>query len=99
MHTRGRAMFELATDDAGGARVVALHGRALPADLTQALTAAREAADDERQALASASAAAARVRSSVQELRAGGASWTVIGHALGITRGAAQKRYGDDRLL
>ncbi|MBN9328084.1 hypothetical protein [Cellulomonas sp. 73-145] len=35
----------------------------------------------------------------VQELRAAGASWSVIGHVLGVTRSAAQKRYGRDELL
>jgi hypothetical protein len=103
VHTRGRARYELTTDDDGTARVVALRGRTLPADLNAALAAARDAAADERQAIDDAAAAVARagarVRSCVQELRAAGVSWTAIGHALGITRGAAQKRYGDDRLL
>ena len=39
-----------------------------------------------------------RVRVTVQELRQAGASWTVIGDALGVTRSAAQKRYGADEL-
>lgn len=41
----------------------------------------------------------ARARVSVQLLRTGGASWAVIGHALGITRQAAQQRYGHDTLV
>ncbi len=40
----------------------------------------------------------ARIRVSVQELRQAGASWTVVGEALGVTRSAAQKRYGADEL-
>lgn len=39
-----------------------------------------------------------RMRSTVQELRAGGASWAVIGDAIGITKQAAQQRYGGDIL-
>jgi chromosome condensin MukBEF MukE localization factor len=39
-----------------------------------------------------------RIRVSVQELRQRGASWTVVGDALGVTRSAAQKRYGADEL-
>jgi hypothetical protein len=103
VHTRGRARYELTTSDDGTARVVALHGRALPPDLNDALAAASDAAAAERQAIADAAAsvarADARVRSCVQELRAAGVSWTAIGHALGLTRGTAQKRYADDRLL
>ncbi len=41
----------------------------------------------------------ARIRSSVQQLRAGGASWAVIGNALGLTKQAAQQQYGRDVLL
>jgi hypothetical protein len=40
-----------------------------------------------------------RMRSTVQELRAGGVSWAVIGNALGITKQAAQQRYGHDTLI
>ncbi len=40
-----------------------------------------------------------RMRSTVQQLRTGGASWAVIGDALGISRQAAQQRYGRDALL
>ncbi|HEY0119338.1 MAG TPA: hypothetical protein VGC04_11205 [Cellulomonas sp.] len=40
-----------------------------------------------------------RVAVTVQKLRAAGASWTVIGDVLGVTRSAAQKRYGADQLL
>jgi hypothetical protein len=39
-----------------------------------------------------------RIRVTVQQLRTSGASWTVIGDALGVTRSAAQKRYGSDEL-
>jgi 5-enolpyruvylshikimate-3-phosphate synthase len=39
-----------------------------------------------------------RIRVTVQELRGAGASWTVIGDVLGVTRSAAQKRYGVDEL-
>lgn len=99
MRTRGRARYELATAPNGAAQVVELRGRALPGALTEPLAAAREAADAERQALVAAATATARMRSAAQELRAGGASWTVIGNALGISRSAAQKRFGDDRLI
>lgn len=34
------------------------------------------------------------MRESVQEMRAAGASWTEIGLTLGITKQAAQQRYG-----
>lgn len=61
-------------------------------DVTAALASARKAAADVR-------AAEGRMRSAVQELRAAGASWTVVGDALGVTRTAAQKRYGRDTLL
>jgi|GEM_PF-4240591 len=101
MHTRGRARYELSTDAAGTAYVVELRGRALPADLNAALAAATEAAAAERRAIADAATAVARadarVRSCVQELRAAGVSWTAIG--LTLSRGVAQKRYGNDRLL
>ena len=40
----------------------------------------------------------ARIAVTVQELRQAGASWSVVGHALGCTRSAAQKRYGRDEL-
>jgi hypothetical protein len=40
-----------------------------------------------------------RMRSTVQQLRTGGASWAVIGAAVGITKQAAQQRYGRDVLL
>ena len=40
-----------------------------------------------------------RVAITVQKLRTAGASWTVIGDVLGVTRSAAQKRYGADQLL
>jgi hypothetical protein len=40
----------------------------------------------------------ARIAITVQELRQAGASWSVVGHALGCTRSAAQKRYGRDEL-
>jgi hypothetical protein len=103
VHTRHRARYELSTDDAGDARIVELRGRAVPADLDKALCAAAAAADAERRAIADAAAsvgrAEAHVRSCVQELRAAGVSWTAIGHALGLTRGTAQKRYGADQLL
>lgn len=39
-----------------------------------------------------------RIRVTVQELRQAGASWSVVGDALGVTRSAAQKRYGADEL-
>lgn len=39
-----------------------------------------------------------RIAVTVQELRQSGASWSVVGHALGCTRSAAQKRYGRDEL-
>ena len=39
-----------------------------------------------------------RIRVTVQELRQAGASWSVVGVALGVTRSAAQKRYGADEL-
>ncbi len=39
-----------------------------------------------------------RIRVTVQGLRQAGASWTVIGDALGVSRSAAQKRYGADEL-
>lgn len=41
----------------------------------------------------------ARMRSTVQLLRANGASWAVIGHALGISKQAAQSRFGRDILV
>lgn len=41
----------------------------------------------------------ARIRVAVQAARQAGASWTVIGNALGVTRAAAHKRYGADRLI
>lgn len=40
----------------------------------------------------------ARIRSNVQNARAQGASWADIGRALGVTRQAAQMRYGRDTL-
>lgn len=40
----------------------------------------------------------ARITITVQELRQAGASWSVVGAALGCTRSAAQKRYGRDEL-
>ena len=36
---------------------------------------------------------------SVQQLRVAGASWSVVGEVLGVSRSAAQKRYGRDELL
>ena len=39
-----------------------------------------------------------RITVTVQELRAAGASWSVVGDALGVSRSAAQKRYGRDEL-
>jgi len=39
-----------------------------------------------------------RITITVQELRQAGASWSVVGEALGCTRSAAQKRYGRDEL-
>lgn len=44
-------------------------------------------------------AAEARLELLVQQLRVAGASWTVIGDALGVTRSAAQKRYGAGSLV
>ncbi|OJV76556.1 MAG: hypothetical protein BGO37_10935 [Cellulomonas sp. 73-92] len=40
-----------------------------------------------------------RTALTVQKLRAAGASWTVIGDALGTTRSSAQKRYGGTELV
>lgn len=40
----------------------------------------------------------ARMRVAVQQLRGAGASWSVIGDALGVSRSAAQKRFGADEL-
>jgi len=40
----------------------------------------------------------ARIRVTVQTLRGAGASWSVIGDALGVSRSAAQKRFGADEL-
>lgn len=46
------------------------------------------------QAVRRRAAAEARVELLVQQLRAAGASWTVVGEVLGTSRSAAQKRYG-----
>ena len=40
-----------------------------------------------------------RIALTVQKLRASGASWTVIGDMLGVSRSAAQQRYGGQQLL
>ncbi len=40
-----------------------------------------------------------RTRLVVGELRVAGCSWTLIGDRLGISRSAAQKRFGPDALL
>ncbi len=42
------------------------------------------------------SAAEDRLREVVADARAAGDSWTLIGAALGVTRQAAQQRFGDD---
>lgn len=57
-----------------------------------AMDAARKAARDVK-------SAENRLRVSVQQLRAIGCSWTVVGEAIGVGRTAAQKRYGKDGLL
>lgn len=40
-----------------------------------------------------------RIAVSVQELRTAGASWSVVGDVLGVSRSAAQKRFGRDELV
>jgi|AraplaCL_Col_mMS_1032034.scaffolds.fasta_scaffold32530_2 hypothetical protein len=42
-------------------------------------------------------AAELRIQNAVTQLRKIGASWTVIGNILGMTRGGAQKRFGTPR--
>lgn len=51
-----------------------------------------------RTARAEERAAAAKVESHVQQLRAMGASWSVIAAAVGTSRAAAHKRYGSREL-
>lgn len=64
----------------------------VPGDVVSDLAAARKAAADVR-------SAEARLRSTVQQLRTANVSWSAIGDALGVTRTAAQKRFGKDVLL
>lgn len=55
-------------------------------DLLHELAAQRRAVDE-------------RTRVTVGALRVAGTSWTVIAEQLGVTRSAAQKRYGGDVLV
>ncbi len=86
-------MYELVAAVDGRTQVVDRDGKAVTtgpvADLIASL----------RQARAAEELAAARQRSLVQQLRAAGVSWAIVGECLGVTRVAAWKRYGDDTLL
>lgn len=59
---------------------------------------AREHLATIREARAAERAAAARVEVAVQQLRVMGASWAVIAAAVGTSKAAAHKRYGNRTL-
>lgn len=78
-------------------------GHVYPTDWTEAARAEARAAatliseaESARQEIARHEAVLANV---VQQLRTMGASWTVVGAALGTTRAAAHKRYGGSELI
>jgi hypothetical protein len=83
-HVGGRPSASLRATGAGYTSM-ASDPRLMPVHVLRQLVAQRALLDD-------------RIRVTVQELRGAGASWTVIGDVLGITRSAAQKRYGVDEL-
>lgn len=89
---RGRRRIEVARGRDGSAitydRWGRGAGRALGADAVRPL----------RELVAERERLDGRIRVAVQELRQAGASWSVVGDALGVTRSAAQKRYGVDEL-
>lgn len=88
---RGRARFEI-RQTGDGERVVDAAGGPLPAEVAELVAGLRQARTDER-------AAVDRQRVIVQELLAAGASWTVVGWCLGMSRAQAQRRHGGDRLV
>ncbi|WP_224391612.1 DUF3887 domain-containing protein [Pseudonocardia sp. ICBG1293] len=74
--------------------VRALHGRADALLAARVLSADADHAGAVERALAVRSAADDVVRAVVQEAREAGATWQVIGDALGVSRQAAFQRYG-----
>lgn len=57
----------------------------------------RSLIDKAQEANSDLHAAELRIHEAVTQLRKIGASWTVIGNMLGMTRGGAQKRFGTPR--
>lgn len=94
MQGGGRVRYELTEG-----QVRDRDGSAPPRALREALNAAGEAAAAERAALRQADAASGRLRSAVQEAVSAGASWSVIANTVGVTRGAAHRRFSQDRLV
>ena len=87
------AAFKRFSGDAGSAGTdPSPAGQVLPVDVDELVAAL---ARDRRQE----HAAKNRQRIVVQKLHQAGASWAVIGAALGVTREAAFKRFSGDRLL
>ncbi|WP_213281913.1 hypothetical protein [Cellulomonas hominis] len=86
----GRARFEI-RQFGDETRVVDASGVTLPKDVADLVNDLRSARRDE-------DAAKDRQRSIVQQLVAAGASWSVIGWCVGISREMARRRFSNDQL-
>lgn len=60
------------------------------------MTTKQKRLDDVARALGNLDAAESRMRHSVARAREEGATWAEVGEALGVTRQAAQQRFGGD---